>query len=167
MLGVAQVEVVCAWSLRTSCCCARLCEYPVDPNCLPAVIIMGNPIFEPESEQDEQSNRDYCRHDRPSRRRLDLARNPFRVPPNISPSDRRRAQVTRTSYRGDTLTIRGEICFSYSINKQLALSCQHATDSASVYCQSYFQSTAYFQVASVAHYDCMARPALHDQTSSA
>ncbi|DBB05822.1 hypothetical protein WJX82_003663 [Trebouxia sp. C0006] len=68
---------------------------------------MGNPIFEPESEQDEQSNRDYCRHDRPSRRRLDLARNPFRVPPNISPSDRRRAQVTRTSYRGDTLTIRG------------------------------------------------------------
>lgn len=86
----------------------------------------GKPIFEPESEQDEQSNRDFCRHDRPSRRRLDLARNPFRVPPNISPSDRRRAQVTRTSYRGDTLTIRGEICFSYSINKQLALSCQYA-----------------------------------------
>ncbi|KAL3144384.1 hypothetical protein ABBQ32_004138 [Trebouxia sp. C0010 RCD-2024] len=68
---------------------------------------MGNPIFEPSPEQDEHSSSYHCRHDRPSRRRLDLARNPFRIPPNISPSDRRRAQVTRTSYRGDTFTVRG------------------------------------------------------------
>ena len=71
---------------------------------------MGNPIFEPNSEQQEQSSRDYCRHDRSSRRRLDLARNPFRIPQTLSPSDRRRAQVTRTSYRGDTFTVRGEVC---------------------------------------------------------
>ena len=70
---------------------------------------MGNPIFEPDSEQDEQFSRDNCRHDRHARRRLDLARNPFRLTQNMSPSDRRRAaQVTRTSYRGDTFTIRGE-----------------------------------------------------------
>lgn len=75
------------------------------------VLIMGNPIFEPSSEQDEQSSSYYCRHDRPSRRRLDLARNPFRTPPNISPSDRRRAQVTRTSYRGDTFTVRGKVYY--------------------------------------------------------
>ena len=73
-------------------------------------LIMGNPIYDPNSEQDEQSSRDYCRHDRSSRRRLDLARNPFRIPQNLSPSDRRRAQVTRTSYRGDTFTVRGEFC---------------------------------------------------------
>lgn len=66
---------------------------------------MGNPIFEPDSDQEEHSGRDYCRHERASRRRLDLARNPFRVPPNVT--DRRRAQVTRTSYRGDTFTVRG------------------------------------------------------------
>ena len=68
---------------------------------------MGNPIFELDSEQEEQSNRDICRPDRSLRRRLDLARNPFRVPPNISMSDRRRGQVIRTDYRGDTFTIRG------------------------------------------------------------
>ena len=93
--------------LKVKCCSVDLLIKPAALLSHQAAAVMGNPIFEPESEQDEQSSRDYCRH--PSRRRLDLARNPFRVPPSISPSDRRRAQVTRTSYRGDTFTIRGAI----------------------------------------------------------
>lgn len=94
----------------------------------PLASSMGNPIFESQPEHDEQANRDHCRYDRTSRRRLDLARNPFRIPLAQSHSERRRAQVTRTSHRGDTFTLYGE-----QTRRQPDVTCMAVTSKLSLF----------------------------------